>query len=70
MKHEKWSRKPHNEDHIKTKASNQAQIMTLLRGLGIELIRKYSPKNFQATIEQFADSISDLESMLRQVKFL
>ena len=59
-----------NEDHIKTKAGNQAQIMALLRGLGIELIRKYSPKNFQATIEQFADSISDLESMLRQVKFL
>ena len=59
-----------NEDHIKTKAGNQAQIMTLLRGLAIELIRKTSPKNFQAAIENFADSVSTLESMLKEVKFL
>ncbi|MCK5355893.1 MAG: ISAs1 family transposase [Methyloprofundus sp.] len=59
-----------NEDHIKTKAGNQAQIMALLRGLAIELIRKTSPKNFQAAIENLSDSIANLESMLRQVKFL
>jgi len=59
-----------NEDHIKTKAGNQAQIMALLRGLAIELIRKTSPKNFQAAIENLSDSIASLESMLRQVKFL
>jgi predicted transposase YbfD/YdcC len=59
-----------NEDHIKTKAGNQAQIMALLRGLAIELIRKTSPKNFQAAIENFADSVSTLESMLKEVKFL
>ncbi len=59
-----------NEDHIKTKAGNQAHIMALLRGLAIELIRKTSPLNFQAAIENFADSISTLESMLKQVKFL
>ena len=59
-----------NEDRIKTKAGNQAQIMALLRGLAIELIRKTSPKNFQAAIENFADSVSTLESMLKQVKFL
>ena len=59
-----------NEDHIKTKAGNQAQIMALLRGLAIELIRKTSPKNFQAAIENFSDSVSNLESMLKQVKFL
>jgi len=59
-----------NEDHIKTKAGNQAQIMALLRGLAIELIRKTSPKNFQAAIENFTDSVSTLESMLKQVKFL
>jgi outer membrane protein TolC/predicted transposase YbfD/YdcC len=58
-----------NEDHIKTKAGNQAQIMALLRGLAIELIRKTSPKNFQAAIEDLSDSIANLESMLRQVKF-
>ena len=59
-----------NEDRIKTKAGNQSQIMALLRGLAIELIRKSSPKNFQAAIENFADSVSTLESMLKQVKFL
>ena len=58
------------EDHIKTKAGNQAQIMALLRGLAIELIRKTSPKNFQAAIENFTDSVSTLESMLKQFKFL
>ncbi len=54
-----------NEDHIKTKAGNQAQIMALLRGLAIELIRKTSPKNFQAAMENFADSVSTLESILK-----
>jgi len=38
--------------------------MALLRGLAIELIRKTSPKNFQAAIENFTDSVSTLESML------
>ena len=59
-----------NEDRIKTKAGNQPQIKALLRGLAIELIRKTSPKNFQATIENFADSVFTLELMLKQVKFL
>ena len=58
------------KDRIKTKAGNQLQIMGLLRGLAIELIRKTSPKNFQAAIDHFADSVSTLESMLKQVKFL
>ena len=58
------------EDRIKTKAGNQAQVMALLRGLAIELIRKTSPKNFQAAIDNFADSVSALESMFKQVKFL
>jgi hypothetical protein len=59
-----------NEDHIKTKAGNQSQIMALLRGLAIELIRKASPKNFQAAIDHFGDSVTALESMLKKVKFL
>ena len=58
------------EDGVKTKAGNQAQVMGLLRGLAIELIRKTMPKNFQATIDTFADSAQALESMLLQVKFL
>lgn len=58
------------EDGVKTKAGNQAQVMGLLRGLAIELIRKTMPKNFQAAIETFVDSPDALESMLLQVKFL
>lgn len=46
-----------DEDHIKTKAGNQSQIMALLRSLTIELIRKTSPKNVQAVIENFTDSV-------------
>jgi predicted transposase YbfD/YdcC len=59
-----------NEDNIKTKSGNQAQIMGRLRGFAIALLRKTAVKNFQAAIEKFADSVFDLESMLRQVKFL
>jgi len=59
-----------NEDHIKTKAGNQAQVMALLRSLAIELIRKSDPKNFRATIERFMDSVLSLEAMLVEVNFL
>jgi hypothetical protein len=31
----------------------------LLRGLAIELIRKTSPKNFQAAIENLSDSVEN-----------
>ena len=58
------------EDGVKTKEGNQAQVMGLLRGLAIELIRKTMPKNFQAAIDKFVDSPDDLKSMLLQVKFL
>jgi predicted transposase YbfD/YdcC len=58
------------EDGIKTKAGNQAQVMGLLRGLAIELVRKTMPKNFQAAIDKFVDSPNALESMLLQVNFL
>ena len=49
---------------------NQSQIMALFRGLAIELIRKTSPKNFQAATEYFVDSVFTLEAMLKQVNFL
>ena len=62
--------KTFKEDDVKTKYGNQAQIMGRLRSLAISLIRKTGAKNFQATIEKFADLPSSLESMLKQVKFL
>jgi len=54
----------------KHKSGNQAQIMALLRGLSFDLIRKFTPQNFKALIDMFSDSVSILESLLRQVKFL
>ncbi|WP_293932100.1 ISAs1 family transposase [Iodobacter sp.] len=59
-----------SEDQIKVKSGNQGQIMGLLRGLAIELIRKTDIKNFQAAIERFNDKPSDLELMLRKARFL
>jgi predicted transposase YbfD/YdcC len=59
-----------NEDKIKIKSGNQAQIMGRLRGLAIALLQKVSPKNIQAAIDKFSDSVFELESMLSQVKFL
>ncbi|MCX7108718.1 MAG: hypothetical protein NTX45_01055, partial [Proteobacteria bacterium] len=58
------------EDGVKTKAGNQAQVMGLLRGIAIELIRKTMPKNFQAAIDKFVDSSDALESILLQANFL
>ena len=59
-----------NEDKIKVKAGNQAQVMGRLRGLAIELTRKTGIRNFQAAIDGFMDMPTVLESFLRQVKFL
>lgn len=58
------------EDNVKAKAGNQGQIMALLRGFSIELIREYGTQNFKASIESFIDSLQMLENMLRQVNFL
>lgn len=59
-----------NEDNVRIKATNQSHIMARLRGFAVQLLRKAGVKNFQAAIEEFADSTSSMETMLRQVKFL
>ncbi len=59
-----------NEDKIKTNSANPAQLMARLRSCAITLRRKASAKKLQAALEPFADSVADLESMLRHVKFL
>ena len=58
------------EDSVKTRWGNQSQIMGRLRSLSMALIRKTSPKNFQAAIDRFADSFPELELALRKVNFL
>jgi predicted transposase YbfD/YdcC len=59
-----------NEDNVRIKAANQSHIMARLRGFAVQLLRKEGVKNFQAAIEEFADSSSSMETMLRQVNFL
>jgi len=59
-----------NEDKIKTKYGNQAQIMSSLRSLAMSLLRKLGVKNFQEAIENFTDNVDRFEVMLRQLKFL
>jgi len=58
------------EDDVKTKYGNQAQIMGRLRSLAMAIIRGTGTSNFQEMIEEFADSPSSLEAVLKQVNFL
>ena len=59
-----------NEDNVRIKAANQAHIMGRLRGFAIQLLRKTGVKNFKATMEGFAHSTANMETMLREVKLL
>lgn len=59
-----------NEDNVKNKAGNQAQIMSSLRTLAMRLFRKDGAKNFQATIETFTDCVDKFKDMLKRVGFL
>ncbi len=61
-----------NEDRVRVKQRNQAQIMGKLRCFAMNLLRESTPKiqNFQACIERFIDSPETLISTLRQVNFL
>lgn len=59
-----------NEDNVKTKSPNQAQIMGCLRGLAMRLLRKLNVGNLQEAIENFADCPNKFEALLKRVKFL
>ena len=59
-----------NEDNVKTKSPNQAQIMGCLRGLAMRLLRKLNVGNLQEAIENFADCPNKFEALLKWVNFL
>lgn len=59
-----------NEDKIKVKHGNQAQILGRLRSLSADLIRRSGVTKIKEAIESYADSNSTLFRMLKQVKFL
>lgn len=59
-----------NEDQIKTRSPNQAQVMGGLRGLAMRLLRKVNVGNFQAALESFADCPRTFQRFLQKVNFL
>jgi predicted transposase YbfD/YdcC len=59
-----------NEDNVKIKSGNQAQILGRLRTLSADLIRRSGVTKIKAAIESYADSNPTLVKMLKQVNFL
>jgi predicted transposase YbfD/YdcC len=58
------------EDHVKTKSGNQAQVLASLRSVAIELFRVAGFSNFKAALETFTDCPDLFESFLYQYDFL
>ena len=59
-----------NEDNIKIKGGNQAQVLGRLRSLSVDLMRRSGVTKIKEAIENYADSNPTLLKMLKQVKFL
>jgi predicted transposase YbfD/YdcC len=55
-----------NEDHVKTKYTDQAHVMACLRTFVVQLFRKADLRNFQAAIETFCDCPDKFETFLHQ----
>lgn len=58
------------EDKVKTKHGNQAQVLASLRTLAIQLFREAGFVNFKAALETFADCPDQFETFLIQHGFL
>jgi predicted transposase YbfD/YdcC len=58
------------EDKVKTKQGNQAQVLASLRTLAIQLLREAGFVNFKAALETFADCPDQFETVLIQYGFL
>ena len=58
------------EDKVKTKHGNQAQVLASLRTLAIQLFREAGFINFKAALETFADCPDQFETFLIQYGFL
>lgn len=58
------------EDKVRTKQGNQAQVLASLRSVAIELFREAGFVNFKAALETFTDCPDQFESFLSQYDFL
>lgn len=58
------------EDHVKTRDSNQGHVLASLRTLAIRVFREANIQNFRAALDDFADDPGYFEAFLRQFGFL
>ena len=58
------------EDKVRTKHGNQAQVLASLRTVAIQLFREAGFVNFKAALETFADNPDQFEAFLVQYGFL
>ena len=58
------------EDHVKTKDGNQGQVLACLRTLALRWLRQANIQNFQAALDDFADSPPLFAAFLKQAHFL
>lgn len=58
------------EDKVRTKHANQAQVLASLRTLVIRLFREANLQNFRAALDDFSDNPDYFEAFLRQFGFL
>jgi predicted transposase YbfD/YdcC len=58
------------EDKVRTKHGNQAQVLASLRTVAIQLFREAGFVNFKAALETFADDPDQFEAFLVQYDFL
>jgi predicted transposase YbfD/YdcC len=58
------------EDKVRTKRGNQAQVLASLRTVVIQLFREAGFVNFKAALETFADCPDQFEAFLAQYNFL
>ena len=58
------------EDKVRAKDKNQAQVMATLRTLAMKIFRAVGISNFQAAIEKFTDCTDKFENMLRRINFI
>ena len=58
------------EDHVRTKDVNLAQLLASLRSFAIRLLQRADFPNFQAAIERFSDCPDDFLSFLQDARVL
>ncbi len=59
-----------NEDKVKTKSKKLGAILSSIRTVAIQIVKKYNKKNLRATCEKFVDKPVYLVKFLKKIKFV